>query len=231
MTASDAVAPVPANLASMVPASPPPAATPAPSEAQASSATTAEPGEAPAGAPQPLLASSVQSSAGAPALAAAAASGAPPAALTQPAPLTLRPPPGMTPSDATKAANAAPGSGDQATPSAPPAPDQIAALKPGDTRIYGESNTDSRITLTARQDSWVQVRDRDGTVIWTRILRRGDVYRVPNQGGLAFATGNAGALDVAVDGRPAPSLGAIGMVRHNIPLDPEKLSAGTLSNP
>ena len=114
---------------------------------------------------------------------------------------------------------------------APPAPGPIAALKPGDTRIYGESNVDSRITLTARQDSWVQVRDHDGNVIWTRILRRGDVYRVPNQGGLAFATGNAGALEVSVDGKPAPSLGAIGMVRHNVPLDPSKLMAGTASNP
>ncbi|HUI16103.1 MAG TPA: RodZ domain-containing protein [Alphaproteobacteria bacterium] len=240
MTASDAVPPVPASLANMVPANPPPAATLAPSEAQASSATTAVPGETPAAAasggaaaPPPLLASPGQSPAAAPAPAPAApeASAAPPATAAQPAPIALQPPLGTAPSDAAKAASAAPGSGNQATPLAPPAPDQIAALKPGDTRVYGESNVDSRITLTARQDSWVQVRDRDGNVIWTRILRRGDVYRVPNQGGLAFATGNAGALDVSVDGKPAPSLGAIGMVRHNVPLDPGKLMAGTLSNP
>ena len=72
----------------------------------------------------------------------------------------------------------------------------------------------------------MQVRDNDGNVIWTRILRAGDSYRVPNRSGLTLLTGNAGALEVRVDGKAAPPLGAEGAVRRNIVLDPEKLAAG-----
>jgi cytoskeleton protein RodZ len=40
-------------------------------------------------------------------------------------------------------------------------------------------------------------------------------------------TGNAGALEISVDGRPAPPLGRIGAVRRNVLLDPQALIAGT----
>ena len=247
MASADAVPPVPPSLASMVPAAPAPAPA-APSEAQAGSAPAAVAGEAPAAAGAPLAApvaaggrapapgatSAVPAETAAAMASASSGNAAAPGAASAPAaavpgpPLILKPPAGMAAEEAAKASPAADASGGQASAAPPPAPDQIAALKPGDARIYGESNVDSRITLIARQDSWVQVRDRNGIVIWTRILRPGDAYRVPNQGGLSFSTGNAGALDVSVDGKPAPSLGGIGVVRHNIPLDPGKLMAGTL---
>jgi len=58
------------------------------------------------------------------------------------------------------------------------------------------------------------------------VLRAGDSYLVPNKGGLVMMTGNAGVLDVLVDGNPAPSLGAVGAVRRNIALDADRLRAG-----
>jgi cytoskeleton protein RodZ len=84
-----------------------------------------------------------------------------------------------------------------------------------------------RIIVRATGESWVQVRAEDGTTLFTRVLRDGDVYRVPDRSGLTLATGNAGALEVVVDGQPAPSLGSFGEVVRNIVLDPARLAAGT----
>jgi len=249
MAASEEVSQVPAELAKMVPDNSQPAQPAmAPSEAQASSATTAAPsglaaGNTGGGASAPAAAtlepnpSSPAGRAGPPTSAPAVAGQSPaPAGPAAPAPkLALKPAEGMVTSDPARdaptqagRASAVPGSGAQLAPLAPPVPDQLAALKPGEARVYGENNVDSRVTLTARQDSWLQVRDRDGSVVWTRTLRAGESYRVPNQLGLTLVTGNAGALDVSVDGKAAPSLGGNGIVRRNIPLDPDKLASGTL---
>ena len=84
-----------------------------------------------------------------------------------------------------------------------------------------------RIMIRATGDSWVQVRDANGTALFTRVLREGDIYRVPSQAGLKLATGNAGALEVLVDGTPAPSLGNFGEVVRNVTLDPALLASGT----
>ena len=87
--------------------------------------------------------------------------------------------------------------------------------------------TIERVVVRATGESWVQVRDEDGSTLFTRVLRSGDVYRVPDRAGLTLATGNAGALEIVVDGKPTPSLGTFGEVVRNIALEPERLAAGT----
>jgi cytoskeleton protein RodZ len=87
-----------------------------------------------------------------------------------------------------------------------------------------------RIMIRATGDSWVQVRDSEGTALFTRVLREGDIYRVPSKAGLKLATGNAGALDILVDGVSAPRLGGFGDVVRNIVLDPARLAAGTAAS-
>jgi cytoskeleton protein RodZ len=94
-------------------------------------------------------------------------------------------------------------------------------------RVYGEGNADARIVLRARGDSWVQIRAADDSLVMTRTLRAGDSYRVPTMNGLKLMTGNAGALDILVDGQTTPSLGPFGAVRRNVVLDTERLKAGT----
>lgn len=84
-----------------------------------------------------------------------------------------------------------------------------------------------RVVVRATGESWVQVRSQDGTTLFTRVLRNGDVYRVPDRSGLTLATGNAGALEIVVDGKPTPSLGTFGEVVRNIALDPDRLTEGT----
>jgi len=62
--------------------------------------------------------------------------------------------------------------------------------------------------------------------VLTRIFRPGDVYLVPNRPGLTLMTGNAGGLEVIVDGKPIAPLGPVGAVRRDVVLDPAKLLAG-----
>ena len=81
-------------------------------------------------------------------------------------------------------------------------------------------------TVPVGGDSPITVQSMTNTPLLTRVLRPGDSYRVPNQAGLTMMTGNAGVLDVFVDGTAAPPLGAVGAVRRNIALDAERLRTG-----
>jgi cytoskeleton protein RodZ len=101
-----------------------------------------------------------------------------------------------------------------------------APADPSAPRAYGEPSG-ARIVIRANSDSWIQVREAGGTVVFTRVLRAGDSYNVPNRGGLSLYTGSAGALEFTVDGKTAPSVGQPGTVRRDIMLDPERLLAGT----
>jgi cytoskeleton protein RodZ len=111
---------------------------------------------------------------------------------------------------------------------AAPAPD---ALLPDDDsrqpRVYGVENETARIILRARLDSWVQVYAADESLILTRVLQPGDSYRVPDLAGLTLVTGNAGGLEIEVDGATVPPLGPVGAIRRGIALDAERLLEGT----
>ena len=93
--------------------------------------------------------------------------------------------------------------------------------------IYGAENADYRIAIQATADSWVQIQGPNNELLLTRILRTGDIYQVPNRSGLFMVTGNAGALEVRVDGTLVEALGPIGVVRRNVSLDPKTLVAGS----
>ena len=92
------------------------------------------------------------------------------------------------------------------------------------SQTYGAADGSTRIVLRANSDSWIQVRDSDRSVLFTGVLKPGESYRVPDRAGLSMRAGNAGGLDVMVDGKPVPSLGPIGAVR-NVALDPGLLTA------
>jgi cytoskeleton protein RodZ len=103
------------------------------------------------------------------------------------------------------------------------------ALSAGDAASRPENaaaSTSGSIDIRARADSWIQIRDADQGIVFSRVLKAGETYRVPRTG-LILRTGNAGALEVLVDGKPAPSLGALGTLRRNVTLEPDALLAGT----
>jgi cytoskeleton protein RodZ len=145
----------------------------------------------------------------------------------EPKPAAAAPPPASAPASGSTASGAIPD-----VPSVPSADstaqsDSAASADSAGPRVYGEGNVGSRITLRADADSWIQVRAADESLLLTRTLRPGDTYRVPNQPGLRLMTGNAGGLEIIVDGKPIPALGPVGAVKRNILLEPEQLKAGT----
>jgi cytoskeleton protein RodZ len=88
---------------------------------------------------------------------------------------------------------------------------------------YGATDSEARVVLRATAESWVQIRDKNGALLFTRVLKPGESYNVPNQDGLTMVAGNAGGLDVAVDGVDVPHLGDLGRVVRNVSLDPDHL--------
>jgi cytoskeleton protein RodZ len=122
-----------------------------------------------------------------------------------------------------------------ADPAADPTATQVAAI-PEAPRVpesvsagvgYNASLTGSRIVIVARMESWVEVQNADGEAIWGRVLRAGDRYLVPDEPGMTMTVGNAGGIDVFVDGDKAPSLGTVGIGRRGVMLDPDRLASGT----
>ncbi|MGE5537626.1 MAG: RodZ domain-containing protein [Gemmatimonas sp.] len=169
----------------------------------------------------------------------------PPAAAqpTTPAPAASaqRTPPARSEATAPPAAPQAPTARTQAAPAAaPPAPGAGYNIAP---QAGTEEEIDStpepsaaqaspaipagRVMLRARQDAWVQIQASNGTTVFARTMRAGESYTLPEQSGLRLTTGNAGALDIVVDGQTTPALGQIGAVRRNVSLDPNRLKAGT----
>jgi cytoskeleton protein RodZ len=112
-------------------------------------------------------------------------------------------------------------------PRLPTIPEPPGAAPALDTpRVYGVTNGPVRIIVKATADSWVQVRDADQAVISMRVLKQGETYRVPDRPGLILRTGNAGGIEITVDGRPVAPVGPVGKTR-NLALDPERLLAGS----
>jgi cytoskeleton protein RodZ len=108
-------------------------------------------------------------------------------------------------------------------PAAPPAEPAAAS--------FGAAE-ESRVVLRARADSWIQVRERaGGAVLFNRVLRPGETYRVPMRPGLLLTTGNAGGLEVVLDGDALPTLGQQGVVRRDLPLEPDALRQAVAALP
>jgi len=134
----------------------------------------------------------------------------------------------QTPADGVPPVESRPGSATVAA--IPPAATDLAqpavsgdGAKPANTGSYGAADGDARVVLKANADSWIQVRDKGGNLLFTRVLKAGEHYNAPNQPGLTLVAGNAGGLDIAVDGVDVPHIGEIGHVARNVSLDPDRL--------
>jgi cytoskeleton protein RodZ len=84
-----------------------------------------------------------------------------------------------------------------------------------------------KIVVRARLESWIQVTNEKKDVLFSRVLRSGETYTVPEEKGLMLTTGNAGGIEILVDGKKLKSLGTVGLVKRDIQLDPKKLQDGS----
>ncbi len=55
------------------------------------------------------------------------------------------------------------------------------------------------------------------------MLQKGEIYHVPQETGVSLSTGNAGAIEIMIDGEVLGTIGSKGAVRRDILLDPENL--------
>jgi cytoskeleton protein RodZ len=89
------------------------------------------------------------------------------------------------------------------------------------------SNPGARVKVVAHMDSWIQIADKAGKSYYAAVLRAGQAIEVPNQPGLLLTAGNAGGLDILVDGEVLPPLGGVGLVKRDLPLDGMGLKSTT----
>ena len=84
-----------------------------------------------------------------------------------------------------------------------------------------------KIVVRARLESWIQISNEKKEVVFSRVLRSGETYTVPEEKGLMLTTGNAGGIEILVNGKKLKTLGTVGLVKRDIPLDPKKLQDGS----
>lgn len=118
----------------------------------------------------------------------------------------------------------------------PPAPESQMASLPAPSaaqpapapvdpaHLFGETKGAYRIALRATADCWLEVRDGE-TMLFKRMLRPGDVYRLPDKGGLSMRVGNAKGVEVSVDGKVIPSAQVVDLLRKTVAIDPRGILA------
>jgi cytoskeleton protein RodZ len=85
--------------------------------------------------------------------------------------------------------------------------------------------------LKALDSTWLEIRSPDRKVEFSRVLNQGEEYWIPeDQVDLNMTLGNAGGLQLVVDGTPLPLLGTKGQVKRNVSLNLEKLRAKTVKS-
>lgn len=95
--------------------------------------------------------------------------------------------------------------------------------------VYGVDPLESALALKAVADSWVQVRDLEsGRTILTRTLKKGDVFYAREDQDILLTTGNAGGLELFLDGQ---SIGLLGNEAEIIRSRPLSVQALRLQNP
>ena len=91
---------------------------------------------------------------------------------------------------------------------------------------FGVDNRESAdVVLQATQESWVKIEDGRGNTVFSRVLVPGDVYYVPAGDKYKATFGNAGGIDVWVDGVLAPEVGADHDRKSGISMAPKSLMA------
>lgn len=87
------------------------------------------------------------------------------------------------------------------------------------------------IILNILENSWVEIKDGEGKVMVSNVLDKGDQYFVPNSPGLSMSLGNAGGVEIVLDGRVLKPLGKIGDIRRDIPLETDYLKTLEFKEP
>lgn len=92
---------------------------------------------------------------------------------------------------------------------------------------YGTKNREkANVILQAAKESWVKIEDGRGNTVISQVLVPGDVYYVPAGDNYKATFGNAGGIDVWVNGVLVPDVGPDNVRKTGISLAPDKLVVG-----
>lgn len=92
---------------------------------------------------------------------------------------------------------------------------------------FGTDNREkANVILQASQESWVKVEDGRGNTVFSRVLVPGDVYYAPVGNKYKATFGNAGGIDIWVNGKLIPDAGADHTRKSGIMLNPDSLLGG-----
>lgn len=111
------------------------------------------------------------------------------------------------PADPAPPADAAPVAA-QSADAPPPQPATDKAVE----NAKAVDNLPVRVVITARQDSWVQM-TADGKTAFIGTLKANESRTVASDGPVKVRTGNAGGIDITLNGKPVESLGPQGQIR------------------
>lgn len=93
-------------------------------------------------------------------------------------------------------------------------------------RFGTENSADGNVVIQAAAESWVKIEDGRGNTVFSRVLVPGDVYFVPAGDRYKGTFGNAGGIDVWVDGKLAPKIGEDHSRKTGVSMAPDSLMAG-----
>jgi cytoskeleton protein RodZ len=106
--------------------------------------------------------------------------------------------------------------------SLPPAAAAPVAAPVDPAHLFGETKGPYRIALRATADCWLELRDGE-TMMFKRMLRPGDVFRIPDKAGLSMRVGNAKGVEVSVDGKVLPGPQVVDLLRKTVAIDPREI--------
>lgn len=92
-------------------------------------------------------------------------------------------------------------------------------------RFNEKFKKEARVILQAEKESWIKIEDARGNTAFSRVLVPGDVYYMPLGDKFKGTFGNAGAIDVWVDGQLMNKVGPANTRKSGISMAPDALKA------
>lgn len=96
-----------------------------------------------------------------------------------------------------------------------PSPTQVKRLNP--------EPPEGPISIRGKFASWLEVKRKNGEALISRMLLPGEIFVLPRERGILLDTGNAGGIEILLEGELVAPLGLNGSVRRNVLIEPETL--------
>ena len=96
---------------------------------------------------------------------------------------------------------------------------------PSPTQVKRSNSEPSEgpISIRGRVASWLEVKRKNGEALISRMFLPGEIFVLPRERGILLDTGNAGGIEILLDGELVAPLGLNGSVRRNVLVETETL--------